>query len=364
MSVSSPLIPTMRSTSHVVLLDLLINLRHHSPFAPLFVYLPPLPLHTGEQVNLPDVLQPWPVAVIRYRWSNAAEDQDVQDPLHWPTPVHDMGFAFAWLQDTLTPDKVNRRDVYVYGSHLGASLAASLGLTESHAHAKFGVRGVIAYNGVYNWTMFLPDHRINKSTSKSKKKTAPPPQPLEGSHMHALQEKLPDLFDRPAQMFDPFASPSLFFHGPGLLIPKSFIISSDEADALETLISGQPETVGAAKAPRRSHLVFPPRKSTLKIPNTLLLHDTANLVTEHQTKRSTRRGNSFETQAEELGDMMRRSVDKVELKMRSRWDDEMDGMEGEAERRVRIVDIGEERQDLSLGEEGQRIVQDWLDENV
>lgn len=275
-----------------------------------------------------------------------------------------MGFAFAWLQDTLTPDKVNRRDVYVYGSHLGASLAPSLGLTESHAHAKFGVRGVIAYNGVYNWTMFLPDHRINKMTSKSKKRAGPPPQPAEGSHMHALQAKLPDLFERPAQMFDPFASPSLFFHGPGLLIPKSFIISSDEADALETLISGSTSVVNTTRAPRRSHLVFPPRKSTLKIPNTLLLHDTANLVTESQAKRSTRRGNSYEAQAEELGDMMRRSVDKIELKMRSRWDDEMEGLEDEAERRVRVVNVGEQKQGMDLGEEGQKVVQDWLDENV
>ncbi|KAK0384744.1 hypothetical protein NLU13_7222 [Sarocladium strictum] len=340
----------------------LINLNHHSPSAPLFVYFPPVPPRPTEHIPLPDVLQPWPVAVIRYRWSNTQDDTNSQVSLRWPTPVHDTGFAFSWLQEALAPDSLKRRDIYVYGSHLGASLATSLGLTEAHAHAKFGVRGVIAYNGVYNWTMFLPDHRINKATSKTKKPSLPPPRPPEGSHLYNLQESLPDLFATPGQMFDPFASPSLFFHGPGLLIPKSFIISSDDAADLNTLLSGQ--YAMRMKAPRRSHLVFPPRKSTLKIPNTLLLHDTPNLVTEKLAKRSVRRGNSFETQAEELAEMMRRSVDKVELKMRSQWDLEMDGLEDEAERRVRIVDVGEEKPGWEMGDVAEKVVRDWLDEKL
>lgn len=341
----------------------LINLDHHSPSAPLFVYLPPWPLHPDEPVPLPDALQPWPVAAIRYRWSNSLDDGKGPVSLRWPTPVHDVGFAFSWLQETLSPESVNRRDIYVYGSHLGASLAASLGLTEAHAHAKFGVRGLIAYNGIYNWTMFLPDHRINKPSGKAKKNAMAPPRSAEGSHLHNLQDMLPDLFDAPGQMFDPFASPSLFFHGPGLLIPKSFIISSSDAAGIDALLAGQ-SAMSLVKPPRRSHLVFPPRKSTLKIPNTLLLHDTANLVTEKQGKISMRKGNSFETQAEELAEMMRRSVEKIELKMRSRWDDEMDGLEDEAERRVTVVDVGEERNDLALGNQGQDAIQDWLDEKM
>lgn len=62
--------------------------------------------------------------------------------------------------------------------------------------------------------------------------------------------------------------------------------------------------------------------------------------------------------------MMRRSVDKVELQMRSRWDDEMDGLGDEAERRVRVVDVGEERRGLEMGVEGERAVREWLDEKM
>jgi hypothetical protein len=339
-------------------------LEHHSPSAPVFIYLPPVPPLPNEVVKLPDVLQPWPVAVIRYRWSNDASVPDSPVPLHWPTPCHDTAFAFSWLKEALAPKGVDRRDIYVYGSHLGASIASSLGITESHGHAAFGVRGVIAYNGIYNWTMFLPDHRINKPTGKSKKSALPPPQPPRDSHLYNLQESLPDLFDTPGRMFDPFASPSLFFHGPGLLVPKSFIIPSSDASDLDALLNDGNPMMGVMKPPRRSHFVFPPRESTLKIPNTLLLHDTPNLITAKQGKVSTRKGNSFETQAEELAEMMRRSVEKVELKMRSRWDDEMEGFEEEAERRVKVVDVGEERRGLEIGAEGEEIIRDWLDEKM
>ena len=340
---------------------------HHSRAAPLFIYLPPFAPAPGEHVELPDVLQPWPIAVIRYRWGDThqthqiSEDDEALPSLQWPTPVHDTAFAFEWVTQALAPDKVARRDIYVYGSHLGASLAASLGLTESHPHAKFSVRGVVAYNGIYNWTMFLPDHRINRPSTRAKG-VVTPPQPVEGSHLHILQNQLRDLFEKPGSLFDPFASACLLFHGPGLLIPKSFTMSSADAANVDALASGQPSLLGAFKPPRRSHMVFPPRKSTLKIPPTLLLHDTPNLVSPIKRLRSVRKGNSFGTQAGELGELMRRSVDKIELKMRSRWDEDMEGWEGEAERRVRVVDVGEETEELALNEVGQAAVESWLDE--
>src|SRR5690348_7668693 len=62
------------------------------------------------------------------------------------------------------------RPAYIYGSYLGASIAAGLALTESHVPAlsrPMTIRGLIAHNGIYNWTMFLPDHPIHKLRAKS-----------------------------------------------------------------------------------------------------------------------------------------------------------------------------------------------------
>lgn len=324
--------------------------------------MPPYSLGPDDQVTIPDVLQPWPVAVIRYRWANGDSLANVTPLTRWPTPVHDTAFAYSWLVEALSPEHLKRRSIYVYGSYLGASLAASLALTETHSHAPFGVRGVIAYNGIYNWTMFLPDHRIHQPPRKIKRWSAPP-QAAEGSRLAYLQESLPDLFDTPADLFDPFASPSLFFHSPGLLVPKSFSITARDAAQLDALLERRTEAQ-LAKPPRRSHMVFPPRKSTLRIPSTLLLHDAPNLVSQGTGKKSTRKGNSFATQAHELAGMMQRSIEKMELKTRSQWDDNMDGWEGEGERRVKVIEVGHEFEGLDISGEAQTAIQDWMQAHI
>lgn len=339
----------------------LFNLSHHSPSAALLVHLPPGPSRDGTPAPPPDFLQDWPVASINYRWGPAPEGSFKK----WPTPVHDTAFAFAWLTSNLAPEK-GRRDMYVYGSHLGAGLATSLALTEAHTHAPFGVRGVVAYNGVYNWTMFLPDHRINGP----KNSLTPPPAPAEGSHLYHFDEQMPGLFDTPANLFDPFASPSLLFHNPGLLVPRSFGMSMADAAMIDALANKETDFAIPLKQPRKSHMVFPPRKSTLKIPETLLLHDSPAAQPHKKDARRTRkraaavaaaaRGNTLEAHARELAELMRRSIEKVEVKERSKWDDEMDGWEDEVLRRVQTVDVGGETGSQEMGERAQEIAQEWL----
>ncbi|KAI9151957.1 hypothetical protein HJFPF1_09174 [Paramyrothecium foliicola] len=347
----------------------LFNVSRHPPSTPLIVHLPPFP--GDSHAALPSFLQQWPVASIKYRWecfADGSSDQGFARPLCWPTPVHDVSFAFAWLVENLAPAGNSRRDIYVYGSHLGASLAASLGLTEAHAYARFAVRGFIAYNGIYNWTMFLPDHRINQAPKRAKS-AATPLQPPEGSLLYGLQQQLPSLFQRPSNLFDPFASPSLFFHSPGVAVPKTFGISTSELadiDALAKLgtVDGSSPLLSSPKAPRKSYLVFPPRKSTLKIPRGLLLHDASPPLTDTQSRlrkrRSKRGGNTFEAQAQELADLMRRSIDKVELKERVKWDDETDSWDEEAQRRVQVIELAEENGSLALDKMGESIVSQWL----
>ncbi|KAJ6438928.1 60S ribosomal protein L7 [Purpureocillium lavendulum] len=340
------------------------------PESALLIHFPAFATDPAAEPVLPKFLEHLPVASINYRWrpgSHPVGRDDANVPMFWPTPIHDTAFAYAWLVENLAPPKNGRRDIYVYGSHLGAGLATSLALTEANAHSRFGVRGVVAYNGVYNWTMFLPDHRINKPPKRGRTAASATQELIEGSHIHRLREEMPGLFDDPSNLFDAFASPSLFFHSPGLHVSPSFTMSMDDLAAINAMTSDDDdEPLKAQKAPRKSHLIYPPRKSTLKIPETLLLYDSQPQTTPPLTKTGRPRkrvkapGNSFESQAGELVELMRRSVDVVELKERSKWDEDMQDKEDEKYRRVQAVHVGPETDDTELPHAGQQIVLSWL----
>ncbi|KAF3357183.1 hypothetical protein VdG1_05983 [Verticillium dahliae VDG1] len=216
------------------------NTSHIPSTVPLVVHLPPFAPIPGADPHLPDFLAPFPTAVINYRWTGpssltsshtAPSTQDeFKAPLYWPTPLHDVLFAYSWLLENLRPENQARRAIYLYGTYLGATLAAALALTESHKHEPTAVRGFAAYNGVYNWTM---------------------------------------------------------------------------------------------------------RKA---------------------------KGNQFEAQAEELAGLMRRSMEKLELKERMKWDEDFDA-EGEMEARVKVVDVGE-GSPHELGARGDAAVREWLEQRI
>ncbi|KAF4122092.1 hypothetical protein GMORB2_7685 [Geosmithia morbida] len=371
----------------------LFNLDNHGPNAAVVIYLPPFPWHSSDSTTptfLPEPLRHLPVACINYRWERVRHGLAPIDgtplPAQWPAPVHDTAFAYAWLKERLAPPGVGRRNAYVCGSFLGASLAASLALTECHAHARFGIRGLVAHNGVYNWTAFLPGHPLHRRKATANPLLAPPPPPLaEGLRLRELRQLMGGLFPGPECLFDPFASPSLFFHSPGLHVPRDFdddpsSVSSPLADMVSRMTGrgvnddGENRAAEALKPPRKSHLIFPPRTSTLKIPETLLLHDrhVVAAVTAAAKKggrkrtpaSAKRRGNTFATQADELAGFMRRSVEKVEIKERKKWDCDMDGgWDAEPERRVRVVEL-DEADGLEMGAEGQETALNWLEDRL
>ncbi|KAG9256809.1 uncharacterized protein F5Z01DRAFT_488989 [Emericellopsis atlantica] len=360
------------SSGHVAI-DL-FNVANNSPNAPLIIHLPPFPTQqpTNPQ-DLPSVIRDWPVASINYRWHQTTPQLAPADnphlPIQWPCPVHDVGFAYAWLTSNLRLPDHTRRDIYVYGSYVGGSLAASLALTQTTPHARIGVRGMACFNGIYNWTMFLPDHPVHKkktrkSTSMTEALTPPPL--VGGAQMEELLHSVPDLFHKPADLFDAFASPSLLFHNPGLHIPSSFDQGNPSmVDKMMKLSlnkdenSVSPEEM-VMKPARKSHLVFPPRDSTIKIPQTLLIH-TAPIVTD--VKKKSRKKHTFEAQAEELADLMRRSIEKVEFKERQKWDD-TDSWEEAARQRVRLQNIGEEADSIALPVNGEEALIAWLEDIV
>ncbi|KAH6685051.1 hypothetical protein F5X68DRAFT_269514 [Plectosphaerella plurivora] len=362
---------------------------------PLLIHIPAFAPSPSEPPYVPPFLDSLPTAVINYRWpgpyagDQALElpeevdaDEEMPDfvtPLHWPTPLHDLLFGYNWVLENLAPSS-GRRDIYVHGAYLGATLAASLALTECHRHERFAVRGLAAYNGIYNWTMFLPDHKINKPTTGRKATPSLPPAAIEGTPLHTLRGEMSTLFKGPSDLFDPFASPSLLFQTAGLLVPQSFQQASgisamvDRMAALGLDGSAADLMPTVMTPPRRSALSFPPRRSTLTIPETLLLHDTATVpaaarktkakttVTSRTAARRKLKGNHFAAQAEELGGLMRRSLEKIELKERMKWDEEFEDVQAEVEARVKIVDAGEPVEgQLQMNDFGEDVVRRWLE---
>ncbi|KAI1816526.1 hypothetical protein GGS20DRAFT_537299 [Poronia punctata] len=363
----------------------LYNLAKVSSSDPLLVYLPsfsnasssrglsPLPSSFSRKLT---------TAVINYRWTDVSSpDSPVGDdaseadglvhrPFHpgWPTPLSDTLTAYTWLVENLAPAADVRRDVYVYGSYLGATLATTLALTEAYPEHQMAVRGCVAYNGIYNWTMFLPDHPINKLTSSGQNMIdeilAPPGDP----EFHQLKRMTKELFTTPQDLFDPFASPCLFFHAPNLLVPPSFDASAIPSGSpavspdLSWFSEEEDELPESLYYPRKSPLAYPPRESTLKIPDVLLLYDKTPDLPSPSTRgrgrpKRNKPKNDFQIQAEELASLMRRSVNKYELKERTQWDEDNDYEDGEAERRIHVHDVGQ------TGQESEVAVA-WLEERI
>lgn len=416
----------------------------------MVIFIPPVSQVGPEPtVPLPSCLLNHPTAVINYRWQPHNDPDDPGARLHWPVPLHDVLFGYSWLSSNLglaDNDDRGPRSAYVYGSYLGASLAAGLALTESHLpdpSRPMTVRGLIAHNGIYNWTMFLPDHPIHKPRPSPKARRPgglllpipdldEPPENMAGETNESdmftlLQRQTPSLFSSPADLFDPFASACLFFHTPNLHVPGDFTtplsassssFSSEWTRAIDLLSSssrcgGNPEEIRGRdghggrdgdgddesaqtllaraahlakqlRPPRKGYMVFPPRGSTLRLPDTLLLYDdnrpAAAAAGDHDSvtrrpkkkKASLRRSdrNSFRVQAAELASLMRRSLGMAGLKQRL-IDDEFGDREArarEAERRVQLREVGKDT-DVEWGrsgldEDGEELVAAWLRERI
>ncbi|KAK4043094.1 hypothetical protein C8A01DRAFT_13307 [Parachaetomium inaequale] len=347
------------------------NIAHHDTGSPLVILIPPFSQPGPNPITpVPSCFHDYPTAVINYRWQPQDGDERPEYPLHWPTPLHDVNFGYSWIMDNLgsgIDPSTEPRPAYVYGSYLGASLAAGLALTESHVPARsqpMTIRGLMAHNGIYNWTMFLPDHPIHKLKAKpnsNRKKrglqlpfaatTLNDDNPIEEEGIFTdLKHLTPDLFADPSNLFDPFASACLFFHSANLHVPDDFTtplsatspssaLTADFTAAIDALANhsspsspegGEEEDTETAatlltraahlakqqKPPRKGYLVFPPRNnSTLRLPATLLIHSQPQPATpQSRTGRSSKSRNSFAVQASELAGLMLRSLDMHEFR--------------------------------------------------
>lgn len=421
----------------------LYNVHKHPPTTPLLLYLPPShhpPLEGEDGVDIGEevqeaALQPppsfllrqsYPIAAIHYRWSagearngrDAAQDPDqIPPPSYlWPRPLHDVLFAYDWIKKHLSPPlsastravdgrrHFLRRDFYVYGSYLGAGLATALALTETHPPHRVAIRGVAAYNGIYNWTAYVG------MTADSI------PVADDAATVHSATpgiRALPELFRQPQDLFDAFASPSLFFRTAGHLIAPLHLnrdVSRRLLEEREAKLEEEEGNDGQASVQafgkrtfgmellgtsRKAYLAFPPMRSTLSIPSSLFLHTSPEeppstgkptrarkpgaRARPRRIPEATNGNNSFAIQADEMACLLRRGIDKVEIKRQHeklplllpeytdnrQIDSDVEVRSSESEQRVRLIGVDAPADDsLELGDDGQTILLDWLDEHM
>ncbi|PHH65918.1 hypothetical protein CDD81_866 [Ophiocordyceps australis] len=299
--------------------------------------------------QLPGFLSQWPCAIINYQWERIRAGNCYS----WPGPVHQVTFAYEWLVKHLAPGDCQRRDIYVYASGLGAGLGAGLALTQAHSHGGFGIRGLVCLSGIYNWTMFLPDHGINRLAPTGLE---------EEPHIGRMRSIMHMLFGKPADLFDPFASPSLFLHSPSFEVPDTFTMTQQESllRGLEAR-RGTTRVLSEPRQSRVSHLIFPPRDSTLKLPRTKLL-----TYRSQQRHQGNRHPHTLLRQAEEMRDLMRFSVAAEETKARDVWDQEGDNSEAaalaqaEAKRRVQVGQVNSHDTIVDMDQESGNEVLEWI----
>ncbi|CAG8959007.1 hypothetical protein HYFRA_00012166 [Hymenoscyphus fraxineus] len=409
------------------------------PTTPLFIYLPPTGCHLREShPSIPSFLLSPSAAIARinYRWNHLSSsprhvstDADepssspstpnllTSDPGYanhpFPTPLHDTLHAFSFLTDSLlpsyspdsakpktngtstrksvwatpppTPSKTLQRPIIIYGSYLGGTLAASLGLTESQISKtlSYQISGVISKNGIFDWTEF-------GSTPPPEGEAPSQAEDFESWDMKKLHRIKKHLFSDPAGTFDNFVSPALFFRTAGTNVPPKW--PSNEEDPTENEYSelmfdddmflsspvlnntsiqsaltkptppprgrARKTTVDLSPAARKSHLKFPPPRSGLKIPRSLFLvappaPAPKGLKSKASKVRAKKEKITPLTQAKELGGLMRRSISQLEFKDRKMWDEDLDD-EAEGMKRVGVWECGDGIKEEEVGE--------WIEE--
>ncbi|PQE17721.1 Alpha beta hydrolase fold-3 protein [Rutstroemia sp. NJR-2017a BVV2] len=328
--------------------------------------------------------------------------------------VHDTLQAYTWLLNTYLPSlfpdpppppsgfypiKPIQRPLLIYGSYLGGTLATSLALTESYTstNQKTKIHSLVVHNGIFDWTPFstTPDPVLLDKSSIPPYISTPDlysQKPWTTDILHTLKTRL---FPSPSQTFDAFASPILFFRRPGIEVPQRWPIppppkseSSSSPDSpteelpvppsLEDFPSppDDPDDSDIGSPPsnlwddeledhphepletsRKSHLIFPPPKSLLKLPRSLFLYSKFSLPDSMGSDGKVQKGRGkdneneitsdeadekfevFREQAEEMQRVMQRSIKLHELRDRIRWDDECDP-EAIAGERVSVKGVG------------------------
>ncbi|EEQ35737.1 hypothetical protein McanMca71_007602 [Microsporum canis] len=193
---------------------------------------------------------------VKYRLGRVQVDGK-QKTYRYPTPVHDTLAGLDWAMNEFQPD-----NVFVFGRHIGGSLAIMLALTEAR-----GLKAVAAEEPVCDW-VGLDDYCITdietdgklraapyaeeseieqdneadtspNARKRGRKKKEPIPTP---SDLVPLLDARRRLFPTPEKYFDAFASPTLFLRTSGKYIPLTFPVYLTGPEYPSPVLKRQPKT--------------------------------------------------------------------------------------------------------------------------
>lgn len=209
--------------------------------------------------------------------------------LRYPTPIHDVLAGFDWVKENLSSAKpstthrgrsIGSRSRYgVCGQLVGGSLATMLALTESRL-GESRIAAAAVSNPIVDW-VFPEKAEETEATSmndsiersydsmkslptrsrKAKKistswETHKDAEPLSSETLLSARRLL---FRKPANYFDSFASPILFFRSPGADVPRDEnVFHEDDDNDVDVCSKG---------ARRKTYKAYPPTASSLIIPD-------------------------------------------------------------------------------------------------
>tara|TARA_R110002003_G_scaffold3_13_gene68 strand:- start:13637 stop:14788 length:1152 start_codon:yes stop_codon:yes gene_type:complete len=347
------------------------------------VYLPPGPVVPGSSEEEDAIISALrehsaaTIARINYRASSMHK---------YPTPIHDVLAGFDWIRDTLIRDEFNRpylARLGVCGELVGGSLAAMLALTECRlGESRIGAAAI--NNPLVDWVFpeelplvdpsgipepiaadetalpadedpmdYIAQMLPAKSARKRRKPSAKTP-PLTAWQRYSDNATIPtrtlmaqrdQLFRRPEDYFDRFASPIHFFRSPHAQMVLSQ--SSDASPSLQPDILHDVETqmsidhyaaVGSQKFSVQDLPTLTRCRAYTR--NYPLAGTKISLPAWHVT---TGLESPLSDQTNELTKLLRRSIARHTLKShagRTRWHDatEKQMYEEAAEERVHLIE--------------------------
>lgn len=318
------------------------------PAPSIIFYLPPGPL-------LPATLPPvdagaalssvTSATVVQINYRCSQEHQ-------YPTPIHDVLTGYDWVLEHLIPSRSfhrpgrssnHRIKLAVCGELVGGSLATMLALTECRLQGPY-IAAAAVNEPIIDW-VFPEDDEVEHETSvgrlssyihelqvgrKSKAKSKPRQTSFstfgDGSilNVSALLKARRDLFRRPEDYFDTFASPIFNFRTPGVAVPppppqpkspvdefaelalfernefhRQQLKMSSLSNTMQTHDHQEESTAESTKKPRKSYRRWPNAGSGLRIPQ---MHISSAVTSP------------LSDQVEEFARLMQKSIVSQELK--------------------------------------------------
>lgn len=179
----------------------------------MLIFLPRGPFlhnlaHEAAALSILRARLPYIIVKINYRLSQAK---------NFPTPIHDTLAGYDWIVKNLLlkqgiscPGRSDRvSHVAVCGELIGGGLATMLALTECRI-GQLGIVSAAINNPIVDWPNIGLDEKAVNGINTAETLTGSAGQ---------LARLRSQLFRRPEQFFDPFASPLLFFRAASQNIP-------------------------------------------------------------------------------------------------------------------------------------------------